>query len=61
MPGQVNTGEMAGEAVSAGNRATFEADGCRCVLALAGGRLVVESSEGCGGLNVTFAGEYRRR
>jgi len=59
--GQVNSGELNGTARIDGARATFREGGCEAVFALLGGKLFVESESGCGGLNVSFVGEYRRR
>ena len=60
-PGQVHSGEMMGEAIDTGKRAVLDADGCRSQFLLAERRLIVESDEGCGGLNLSFVGEYRRK
>lgn len=60
-PGQVNLGQMEGEAVSAGKHATLDADGCRGQFSLINGHLIVESSKGCGGIGVSFIGKYKRR
>jgi uncharacterized protein len=60
-PGQVNSGELNGTAKIDGTGAKFREDGCEAVLALRQGRLYVESESGCGGLNVSFVGEYRRK
>jgi uncharacterized protein len=60
-PGQINSGELIGTADIEGGRATFRGDGCEAVFALRQGKLFVESESGCGGLNVSFVGEYRRK
>jgi uncharacterized protein len=67
--GEVNTGDMQGigtvttpASATPPARLTFDQNGCRAELALkADGLLVVEQDSGCGGLNVSFVGEYRRR
>jgi uncharacterized protein len=60
-PGQVNLGQMEGEAVSEGKRATLDADGCLGQFSLIKGHLIVESNKGCGGIGVSFIGKYKRR
>lgn len=59
--GQVNTGEMEGIASVSGNRASVDFDGCKAEISLQQPTLVVESDSGCGGLNVTFVGEYKKK
>ena len=60
-PGQVNTGEINGVATLSGLRAAFDLDECKGVFSRSGARIVVESESVCGGLNVSFVGEYRRK
>lgn len=61
--GQVNTGEMTGHAaIRPDGSALFDdTDGCTALLHLRANTLAVEKESGCGGHNVTFDGEYRRR
>lgn len=59
--GQVNLGAIEGIASVRGSDATFDEDGCRAELALKAQTLVVVRDTGCGGLNVGFAGDYRRK
>ena len=60
--GQVNTGEMRGVASVSpvGNEAQFDMDGCEAKLILRGDALTVANESGCGGMNVSFNGSYRR-
>ena len=60
--GQVNTGDMSGIAAeqTAGKTLLFDGDGCTAQLQLDGDRITVTGESGCGGLNVTFDGQYRR-
>jgi uncharacterized protein len=60
-PGQVNTGEIDGIGSTSDAQANFDMDGCKGQLAIRNERLIVESESGCGGLNVSFVGEYKRR
>lgn len=59
--GQVNTGEINGVALLSESGASFDIDECKGVISLHGARVVVESEIGCGGLNVSFVGEYKRK
>jgi uncharacterized protein len=61
--GQVNDGQMTGysDPIMAGESANFDADGCSASLRLRGTILEVKDETGCGGLNVTFNGTYRRK
>jgi uncharacterized protein len=59
--GQVNVGEIQGVGVLKGGKAVFDLQGCAATLALKGKGLEVEDESGCGGLNVTFNGTYRRK
>ncbi len=60
--GNVNTGDFIGTAQLAHRKARFEnADGCKLDVLFQDGGLKVEKTEtACGGLNVTFDGEYKR-
>ncbi|MBV9993681.1 MAG: hypothetical protein JO127_00580 [Caulobacteraceae bacterium] len=61
-PGGPNLGELSGAAKPDGGRAVIgEADGCQAVLTLVGDLLVVADNNGCGGMNVSFTGVYRRK
>lgn len=61
--GQVNTGEIEGFS----NRQTsdgtflFDAEGCTARFRLRGDALEVFKESGCGGVNVTFDGQYKRK
>jgi hypothetical protein len=61
--GQVNDGAMKGYSnhLAPGSVATFDSDGCSAKLELRGGMLEVTNESGCGGLNVTFNGKYKRK
>lgn len=61
--GQVNDGEILGRSnpVGADGVATFDSEGCSAKLALHDNVLEVTEESGCGGLNVTFNGKYRRK
>jgi hypothetical protein len=59
--GQVNVGEIQGIGMLDGRKAVFDLDGCAATLALEDKGLEVEDESGCGGLNVTFKGTYRRK
>lgn len=60
--GQVNTGEMRGVASVSliGREAQFDMDGCEAKFLLSGDALTVANESGCGGMNVSFNGSYRR-
>ncbi|MYM21078.1 hypothetical protein GTP46_00240 [Duganella sp. FT135W] len=61
--GQINDGEILGysKPVGADGIAVFDADGCSAKLALHDNVIEVKEESGCGGLNVSFNGQYRRR
>jgi len=61
--GQVNDGQMDGytNPVSAANTANYRDEACSARLALHGNLLEIKDETGCGGLNVTFDGTYRRK
>lgn len=56
----VNTGEVEGIALLEGNKADVTGDGCELTLLFSAKNLIVENETGCGGLNVTFNGKYRK-
>lgn len=60
--GNVNTGEVSGTLKPERLKAHFEnADGCKLdILFHAEGLKVENTADDCGGLNVTFDGEYKR-
>lgn len=58
--GQVHTGEIDGIGSLRGAQAVFELDGCSATLVLEAQGLAVLEESGCGGLNVSFVGRYRR-
>ncbi len=59
--GQVNTGEIDGIGSLKSGKATFDLDGCTGEMVLKDDRVVVEEESGCGGMNVSFVGEYRKK
>ncbi len=59
--GQVNVGEMRGVATLRSGLLAFDSDGCTATLALQRGGLAVKEESGCGGMNVSFVGDYRRK
>jgi uncharacterized protein len=61
--GQVNDGEMRGHSNQVGQEGivTFESEGCSAKLVLLDNALEVKEESGCGGLNVTFNGQYRKK
>ena len=59
--GQVNTGEMIGIGELKSGRAVFDLDGCTATMALNENGVKVEEESGCGGMNVSFVGEYKRK
>ena len=59
--GQVNVGEMRGVASLRNGLLAFGGDGCTATLALQRGGLAVKEESGCGGMNVSFVGDYRRQ
>jgi hypothetical protein len=42
-------------------RAVFDLDGCTATMALNENGVKVEEESGCGGMNVLFVGEYKRK
>jgi hypothetical protein len=59
--GMVNTGDVDGEVTMTDGRATYRDGDCEMSLTFGAGRLVAEDNLKCGGLNVTFSGEYARQ
>lgn len=60
-PGQVNTGQIEGIGVVKGSKLVFDHDGCKGVIRLSKGGVAVEDESGCGGLNVSFNGNYGKK
>ncbi|WP_395683583.1 lysozyme inhibitor LprI family protein [Dokdonella sp.] len=59
--GNVHTGEVDGTFALEGDRLHYDADACRFTLKFAQAGLVVsEDNYACGGMNVTFDGEYEK-
>lgn len=54
-----HTGEIRGLAQLMEEKLVFDLDGCRAELRLDSKGPVVEQESGCGGMNVSFVGEYR--
>ena len=60
-PGQVHTGEAAGPLQQSGTFLRYSQDGCEMTLTPTGpDSMTVTDNLGCGGMNVTFEGEYHR-
>jgi uncharacterized protein len=59
--GQVNVGEIRGVASLRNGLLAYDGGGCTATMALQRGGLVVQEESGCGGMNVTFKGQYRRK
>lgn len=59
--GQVNVGEFGGQGSFTGDHLIFESEECHVSMTLKGDALTVEDSNTCGGANVTFTGDYRRK
>lgn len=59
--GQVHTGEMNGVGELKSGKAVFNLDGCSATMTIKDSGLQVEDESGCGGLNVSFVGDYRRK
>jgi hypothetical protein len=59
-PSSGNTGEVAGALVLKGGQWRYSAGSCQLNLLFLNNQLVVQDNLGCGGLNVTFDGVYRR-
>jgi uncharacterized protein len=59
--GNVNVGTVDGMAVLEGNHARYDADGCGFAVEFLPDALIVSGDNGaCGGMNVTFEGDYAR-
>ena len=56
--GQVNTGNIEGIGKLKSGKAVF--DRCEAIISRENGELFVENESGCGGLNVTFNGNYKK-
>lgn len=59
--GQVNVGEIRGVGTLVNGLLAYDGDGCTATLALQRGGLAVKDDDGCGGMNVSFVGGYRRK
>ncbi len=59
--GQVNVGEIRGVGTLRNGLLAYDSDGCTATLALQRGGLAVKEDDGCGGMHVTFMGDYRRK
>lgn len=59
--GNVHTGEVDGTFALEGDRLHYDAEGCRFTLTFTrDGLAVSDDNAGCGGMNVTFDGEYAK-
>jgi uncharacterized protein len=58
---QVHTGEIAGIGTTTQEKLSFNLDGCKGELQLTKKGLIVTNESGCGGMNVSFNGEYRKK
>ena len=59
--GQVHTGEIDGVGQIKTGKVVFDLEDCSATLALTPAGLTVEDASGCGGMNVTFIGDYRKQ
>lgn len=59
-PGAVHTGEIEGRARPVGDTLKVGDDNCKATLRRLGPYLAVSENGGCGGMNVSFTGVYRR-
>lgn len=59
--GQINVGEFGGQGSFTGEHLIFDSPDCHVSMTLKGDVLTVEDSNTCGGANVTFTGQYRRK
>ena len=57
---RIHTGEVDGSLTTKDGALVYEQDGCELRIGRDGSQLWVEDNLQCGGLNVTFAGEYTR-
>jgi hypothetical protein len=58
--GNEHFGEVAGSAAPGGNRLHVVDGGCAIDLTLAGKYILADDNQGCGGMNVRFAGIWKR-
>jgi len=59
--GNVHVGSVDAMAAIEGNQARYDADGCRFTIEFLHDALIVSGDDGgCGGMHVTFDGEYAR-
>lgn len=58
--GQVNTGEIVGVGKLKNGKAVFDFDGCNAIIVKRQSDLFVEEESGCGGVGVSFMGNYKR-
>ena len=56
--GQINMGEIEGAVTLKGNQMHYDVDGCTLQIVLGSNSLSVSKDNGCGGLNVSFNGQY---
>lgn len=57
----VNTGKLDGSFPLKGNKVYYNKDGCRLTITFHHNALTISNdNSGCGGMNVTFNGEYRK-
>jgi uncharacterized protein len=59
--GGVNVGQFSAAGTVSGSKLTFDADGCEVSATLNGAQLIAQDNNQCGGHNVTFSGQYRRK
>lgn len=59
--GGVNVGEFSAAGTVSGSKLAFNADECEVSATLNGAQLIAQDNNQCGGRNVTFSGEYRRK
>lgn len=59
--GQINTGEMQGMGKIRGNIIQFDSDECSASIKLTVKGMQITDESGCGGLNVTFNGDYLKQ
>lgn len=59
--GQINTGELDGVGKLFDNNVLFDLYGCKAKIFLKNNLLKIVNESGCGGLNVTFNGDYRKK
>ena len=59
--GQAHIGEIDGLVPLQEGKLFFEEDSCTAEIHLESSGIIVEKESGCGGLNVTFEGEYKKQ